>query len=47
MYMIAMFDRFLSNADVTANRDFGPPNSLPVTLSSLSIPEDETTTLYP
>lgn len=47
MYMVAMYNRYLSNAEIAANRILGPPNSLPVTTPSLSIPEDETTTLYP
>lgn len=47
MHMIAMYDRFLSNAEIAANRDFGPPNSLPTPTPTLSIPEDSTTTLYP
>lgn len=47
MYMVAMYDRYLSDAEIAANQDFGPPNSLPTTLPSLSIPEDSTTTLYP
>lgn len=48
VYMIAMYDRFLSGTEIAANRDIGPPNSVPVIASpTLSIPEDETTTLYP
>lgn len=47
MYMAAMYDRYFENAEITSNRDFGPPNSLPVTTPSLSIPEDETVTLFP
>jgi len=29
LYMIAMYDRFLSNEEIAANRGFGPPNSVP------------------
>lgn len=45
--MIAMFDRYLSDGEVAVNRNFGPPNSLPITLSTLALPEDETSVLYP
>lgn len=48
IFMVAMHDRYLSNTEVAANRDFGPPNSLSITLtSSIPITEDTTTTLYP
>ena len=47
LYMIAMYDRFLSNGEISAKLAAGPPNSLPATISSLSILEDATTTLYP
>lgn len=48
IFMISMYDRYLSNTEVEAKRLSGPPNSLAVTLtSSIPITEDTTTTLYP
>jgi hypothetical protein len=45
MYMIAMYDRFLSNAELTANRVFGPPNSFPYGAGAVLADEDTPATL--
>lgn len=50
MYMLAIFDRYISNAEAAQNRIYGPPNSLPVATASdapIATTEDVTTTLYP
>lgn len=50
MYMFAMHDRYLSDAEISSNRAYGPPNSLPVA-SAADVPiattEDVTKSLYP
>ena len=50
IFMTAIHNRYLSDAEVAVNRVLGPPNSLPVAMAALSplaITEDITTTLYP
>jgi hypothetical protein len=48
LYMIAMYDRYLSNAEIAANRVFGPPNSVPhAATAALALNEDLSTTLFP
>lgn len=48
IFMIAVYDRFLSDAEVSEKQVQGPPNSLSVTsCTALGISEDVTTILYP
>ena len=48
VYMIAMFDRYISDVEITNNDVFGPPNSHAYgTVSALATPESEPITLYP
>ena len=48
IYMIAMYNRFLPEAEYNANLDFGPPNSLPYSTTSSLFPlEDSSLTIYP
>lgn len=48
IYMIAMYDRFLSTDEIQDNYAFGPPNSLPTcAASALAVLEDGTSTLFP
>lgn len=47
LFMVAMYDRYLSDTEISSNYATGPPNSFPTPTPTLSIPEDETTTLYP
>lgn len=48
IYMFAVYNRYLSNAEVTKNQNLGPPNSLAVAATTaLTITEDVTATLYP
>lgn len=48
MYLAAMYDRYLSNAEIATNRDLGPPNSLPTcATTTLTALEDGTSTLFP
>lgn len=48
MYMVAMYDRYISDAEIAANRIFGPPNSFPYSnITNLVITEDASTTLFP
>lgn len=48
--MWAIYNRYLSTAEVAQNRIYGPPNSLPVATAAatpLSTTEDLPTQLYP
>jgi hypothetical protein len=45
MYMIAMYDRYLSNEEIAANRAFGPPNSFPYGTGAVLVDEDTPVTL--
>jgi hypothetical protein len=45
MYMMAMYDRFLSSAEIAANRNFGPPNSVPYGAGAVEADEDVPTPL--
>jgi hypothetical protein len=46
LYMVAMYDRFLSDEEIDANQALGPPNSLPWAPSAaLALDEDTATTL--
>lgn len=48
VYLIAIFDRYLTNDNVATNQALGPPNSLPVTLTpSIPLTEDLAASLYP
>ena len=50
IFMTAIYNRYFSTAEVAQNRNYGPPNSLPVASaasSPLATTEDVTTTLYP
>lgn len=50
IYMFAVYNRYLSTAEINANYIYGPPNSLPVATTAntpLVITEDVTMTLYP
>jgi hypothetical protein len=40
MYMVAMYDRYLSNAEIAANLALGPPNSFPYGGGTLEVDED-------
>jgi hypothetical protein len=40
IYMIAMYDRFLSNAEVNAHWQYGPPNSFPYGAGAVEVDED-------
>jgi hypothetical protein len=47
LYMIAMYNRYLSDAEIAANRVFGPPNSVPhAATAALALNEDLSTTLF-
>ena len=46
LYMVAMYDRYLSDTEIAANRIFGPPNSFSYgNVTTLGIAEDARTTL--
>jgi len=45
IYMIAMYNRFLSLAEIAANREFGPPNSFPYGAGAVEVDEDAPATL--
>jgi hypothetical protein len=45
IYMIAMYDRALSDEEIAANRGFGPPNSFPYGGGALEVDEDVGVTL--
>lgn len=47
MHMIAMYDRYISDSEISSNLNYGPPNSLPTTTNAIVALEDATTTLYP
>lgn len=48
MYMVAMYDRYLSTTEIADNRVFGPPNSVPYgNVTALTVEEDARTTLFP
>lgn len=48
MYMVAMYDRFLSTTEIIANQGFGPPNSFPeVSTTAATVLEDSSVDLYP
>lgn len=50
IFMWAIYNRYLSTAEVAQNRIYGPPNSLPVATAAatpLALTEDVTATLYP
>lgn len=50
IFMTAIHNRYLSDAEVAQNRIYGPPNSLPVAsaaASPIATTEDVTMTLYP
>lgn len=48
MYMIAMYDRYLSSIEIAANRVFGPPNSYPFgNMMALAAAEDDLVTIFP
>jgi hypothetical protein len=40
LYMVAMYDRYLSNAEIAANLALGPPNSFPYGGGTLEVDED-------
>lgn len=48
VYMIGMFDRYLSDAEIAANLNYGPPNSVPAcAASALTVLEDGSLSMYP
>lgn len=47
IFLAAMYNRFLSDSEIGANEISGLPNSLPTTLSAISISEDTIAVLYP
>jgi hypothetical protein len=40
IYMVAMYNRYLSNEEVAANRVLGPPNSVPYGAGAVEVDED-------
>jgi hypothetical protein len=45
IYMVAMYNRYLSNGEIAANRGFGPPNSFPYGAGAVEADEDTPATL--